>query len=384
VKILQILPSADPSSGGPVEAVTQTARVLIAQGHVVEVISLDSPDEEFLREFPTRIYALGPTRGRYLFSNKLVGWLRTNASRYDAVIVNGIWQFNCFGAWLALRKSSTPYYVFAHGMLDPWFKRAFPLKHLKKWLYWPWGVYPALRDARAVLFTCEEERLLARESFWLYRVTERVVKFGTAVPPQDQRSAREEFLSTFPELRGRRVLLFLSRIHQKKGCDLLIEAFARVRDLEPSLHLAIAGSGEDAFVRDLKDLAARLGVSPHITWTGMLSGAAKWSAFYSSEAFVLPSHQENFGIAVVEALACGLPVLISKNINIWREIDAEKVGMVEEDTLEGTERNLRRYLSLTPDDRAAYGTRARNAFAKLFTIDAACSSLVTALQPVVA
>jgi glycosyltransferase involved in cell wall biosynthesis len=384
VKILQILPSANPRAGGPVEAVTQTARVLIAQGHVVEVVSLDSPEEAFLKEYPTRIYALGPTRGNYLFTNKLVGWLRGNAAHYDAVIINGIWQFNCFGAWLALRNSTTPYYVFAHGMLDPWFKRAYPLKHLKKWLYWPWGVYPALRDARAVLFTCEEERLLARESFWLYRVTERVVKFGTATPPQDQRAAREAFLSSFPELRERRVLLFLSRIHQKKGCDMLIEAFARVRALEPSLHLMIAGSGEEMLVRDLKELASRLGVSEHITWSGMLTGPAKWSAFYNSEVFVLPSHQENFGIAVVEALACGLPVLISRNINIWREVDAEGAGMIEEDTVEGTERNLRRYLSLTLDDRTAYRARALSAFAKLFTIDAACSSLLTALQPAVA
>ena len=76
---------------------------------------------------------------------------------FDAVIINGLWQYHSFGAWRALRGTATPYYVFPHGMLDPWFKRSFPLKHLKKWLYWPWAEYRVLRDARAVIFTCEAE-----------------------------------------------------------------------------------------------------------------------------------------------------------------------------------------------------------------------------------
>ena len=89
---------------------------------------------------------------------RLLSWLRENATRYDAVIVNGIWQYHSYATWLALHRSETPYFVFTHGMLDPWFKRRHPLKHLKKWLYWPWADYRVLRDAQAVIFTCEEER----------------------------------------------------------------------------------------------------------------------------------------------------------------------------------------------------------------------------------
>jgi glycosyltransferase involved in cell wall biosynthesis len=118
-----------------------------------------------------------------------------------------------------------PYFVFTHGMLDPWFKRHYPLKHLKKWLYWPWGEYRVLRDARALMFTCEEERRLARESFWLYKANECVTNYGTARPEGDSEKQREAFLSEFPELRGKRVLLFLGRIHEKKGCDILIQSF---------------------------------------------------------------------------------------------------------------------------------------------------------------
>ena len=149
-------------------------------------------------------------------------------SRYDAVIVNGIWQFHSFGAWRALRNSSTPYVLFTHGMLDPWFKKQYPLKHLKKWMYWPWAEYRVLRDAQAVLFTCEEERVLARESFWLYRCNEVVVSYGTAKPKGDPELERQEFFTRYPELRGKKLALFMGRIHPKKGCDLLIEAFAKV------------------------------------------------------------------------------------------------------------------------------------------------------------
>ena len=92
----------------------------------------------------------------------------------------------------------------------------------------PWADYRVLRDARAVLFTSEEELLLARKSFWLYRATEQVIAYGTRTPPPDAAGLREKFLAAHPVLRGRRVLLFLSRIHPKKGCDLLVRAFAKV------------------------------------------------------------------------------------------------------------------------------------------------------------
>src|SRR6202030_4246906 len=102
-----------------------------------------------------------------------------------------------------LKRRGVPYYVFTHGMLDPWFKKAYPLKHLKKLLYWPWAEYRVLRDAKAVLFTSEEERILARRSFALYRVRERVVAYGTAAPPGNSEQLRTQFLAQHPELRDR-------------------------------------------------------------------------------------------------------------------------------------------------------------------------------------
>jgi glycosyltransferase involved in cell wall biosynthesis len=376
MKLLHIMTSLDPKGGGPREGVCQRGVFLEKLGHSVAIVTLDDPREEFLRNIPLTVHALGPAYGSYRYNTRLVPWLRAHAHDYDGVIVNGIWQYPSFAAWRVLHRAKIPYYVFVHGMLDPWFKDAYPLKHLKKWLYWPWGEYRVLRDARAVLFTSEEERRLARRSFWLYRATELVVPYGTSSPPDDPAGFREKFLAAHPGLRERRILLFLGRIHEKKGCDLLIQAFARVADTDPALHLVVAGPGQAPLVERLKDLARSCGVAERVSWPGMLQDDMKWGAFYSAEAFVLPSHQENFGIAVAEALGCGLPVLISEKVNIWREVKSDNAGLTDSDTQAGTDSLLRRWLGLNQESRMQMKAGASRSFEKRFKVDAMAYGLL--------
>lgn len=361
------------------EGTRQTSVVLAQMGHHVEVASADDPNAPWLRDLGLTVHALGPSKSGYCYAPKMIPWLRQNAARFDAVIVNGLWQYPGFAVRRALRGTGTPYFVYTHGMLDPWFKRTFPLKHLKKSLYWPWGEYRVLRDAQAVLFTCEEEKLLARQSFRLYRANEVVVSYGTAGPVGDASVQKAAFLSRYPELRGKRLLLFLSRIHVKKGCDLLIEAFAQVAAADPALHLVMAGPDQMGWGADLARRAASLGVADRIAWTGMLTGDVKWGAFRVAEAFVLPSHQENFGIAVAEALACGLPPLISNKVNIWREIAEDQAGLVGEDTEEGTARLLRGWLALTPEAKGAMRQRALHCFSERFEIRHSAENLIRQL-----
>jgi len=125
-----VIASVNPAAGGPVEGLKQIESVVVSQGNEVEVACLDDPASPWLKEFPLTVVPLGPGKGAYMYSPRLVPWLKENASRFDAVIVNGIWQYNCFGAWRALAKSSVPYFVFTHGMLDPWFNETYPLKRL--------------------------------------------------------------------------------------------------------------------------------------------------------------------------------------------------------------------------------------------------------------
>ena len=382
MRILRAIRSVNPEIGGPVESVTRSTAALLAREHVVEVVSLDGPNDKWVNEFPLTMHALGPGRGTYGYSERFTPWLREHSSDYDAVIVHGVWQYQSFGTWRALRGGSPPYYVFPHGMLDPWFKRTYPLKHLKKLFYWPWGDYRVLRDAKAVLFTSEEERRLARESFALYRCHERVVNYGTASPKVDLTDAREAFFARFPELRGKQLCLFLSRVQEKKGCDILIESFSRLRRLRKDashVHLVVAGPPATAdYLVNLQQLAARSGVS--VTFTGMLAGELKWGAFAAAEVFVLPSHQENFGISVVEAMAAGVPVLISNCVNIWREIEADGAGYVDSDDVDGTTRLLERWFATSEAQRTKMRANARECFSQRFEIERATDSLLAILQ----
>jgi glycosyltransferase involved in cell wall biosynthesis len=386
MKLLRSIHTVNPALGGPIESVKQSSAILARRGHHVEIISLDAPDDPWVRDAPVPVHALGPGRGSYGYAPRFSSWIKERRAQYDAVIVHGIWQYNSFGVWRAVSGSDTPYFVFPHGMLDPWFKRTYPLKHFKKLLYWPWGEYRVLRDAAAVLFTSEQERKLARESFSLYTCKEVVVNYGTAAPSLDLESAREDFFAAFPKLRGQRFFLFLGRLHVKKGCDVLIEAFAALRkssETDASMHLVLAGPcANEEYLRQLQQLAAEAtNADGSITFTGMLTGPRKWGAFSAAEAFVLPSHQENFGIAVVEALACGTPVLISNEINIWREIESDRAGFVEKDDLAGTTALLTRWLATAPGVRAAMKENARNCFARRFEIERATDSLLSVLNP---
>lgn len=386
MKILRSIRSVNPAIGGPVESVRQSSVELIRRGHVIEVASLDGPTDPWVASYPTKVHALGPGQGKYGYASNFTPWIREHRTSFDAVIIHGVWQYNSYGVWRALHGDDTPYYVFPHGMLDPWFKRTYPLKHLKKWLYWPWADYRVLRDAEAVLFTSEEERQLARESFSLYHCNEVVVNYGTAAPQVSLEAARETFLRSFSHIRGKRALLFLSRLHEKKGCDLLIKAFAASYRQRPEneLHLVIAGPARDEeYLDELRKLVTTLfsgGEELPVTFTGMLEGDLKWGAFAAAEAFILPSHQENFGISVVEALAAGVPVLVSNCVNIWREIQADGAGFVDSDDVEGTTRLIERWLETTDEERSTMRQKAKQCFSRRFEIARATDSLLAVLQ----
>jgi glycosyltransferase involved in cell wall biosynthesis len=384
MKILHVIHSVNPQAGGTTEGLKQLSTALVRRGVVVEVMSLDAPDTPWTREFPFPLVALGPGRGNYGYSERVVPWLLKHGMDYDMIVVNGLWQYGSFAVWLASRQISLRYTVFPHGMLDPWFKRHYPLKHLKKWLYWPWGEYRVLRDADAVFFTSEEERRQARKSFWLYQCREQVIGFGIDPPPEHPAS-RDRFLEKYPDLAGKRLLLFLGRLHEKKGCDLLLRAFRRILSrVTPreflDLHLVMAGPTDGPYAARMRRLAGQLGLNQHITWTGMLSGELKSGAFRAAETFILPSHQENFGVSVVEALAQRLPVLISNQVNIWREIFSDQAGLVEKDDLRGTVRLLERWLSLPEDAREKMSQHAWTCYQQRFQMDQVVDNLLAMLE----
>lgn len=380
MRLLQVINSVHPAQGGTIESLKQLSLALEDRGHAVEVLSLDDPDADWLHGFPLALHALGPARGGYAYTPRVVPWLQARAGDYDAVLVNGLWQYQSYAVHRALAGGATPYFVYPHGMLDPWFKHRYPLKHMKKWLYWPWGEYRVLRDAHAVLFTGREEAVKARRSFWLSRWQEEVVSLGVSPPPGDPACQRQAFFERHPALRNRPFLLFLGRIHEKKGCDLLIEGFAACAARARNLHLVMVGPDARGWRPILEKRAGELGVSGRISWTGMLTGDLKWGALHAADAFILPSHQENFGVVVAEALACACPVLISNRIDIWREVEGDRAGLVAEDSVDGVCRLIDGWLGLKEEEKKAMRANALSCFAKRFEIGQAAQRLLDVLH----
>jgi glycosyltransferase involved in cell wall biosynthesis len=359
MRILHIVGTISPAAGGPTEVIKMLVRYAPA-GFENELVTTDDPAAPFLADLPFPVHALG-TAQKSWYCPRLIPWLRANRDRFDGIIVHGLWEFT--GLAVRLAHGNTPYVVFPHGMLDPYFKRRYPAKHAKKWVYWLLAEYWVLRGARRALFTTAVERDLATQSFWLHRWTPMVTALGTEPPPRDTERLLAAFYERWPQLKDKRFLLFLGRIDPKKGCDLLLQAFAAIAQHDPQLCLVLAGPFDKDYKRKLEQESLNGSSEMRVHWPGILLGDAKWGALAACEAFVLTSHQENFGIAVVEALASGKPVLISDQINIAPDIAGDGAGLVEPDTLEGATRLLERWQATTPAEREAISQQARATFA---------------------
>lgn len=364
----------------------RTGRALALRGHRQDILTFDHPAAVCADELGARIFAfarrprsgwLGKFASVALDMPRALAWMRKHLADYDVVIVSGLWNVATLAARLGLPGKRTPYILFTHGMLDPYFKRANPLKSFFKQLLWLGNERVLIRRAARVLFTCEEERRLARMSYRPYAAREQVVAFGTADAPPPTTAQQAAFAAHIPALRSRPFLLFLSRIHEKKGVDLLIRGYAAWLRAEPTTRfdLVIAGPDSNGLRGRMEALAREEGVESHVHWPGMLKGEAKWGAFRSCDAFILPSHQENFGIVVAEAMACAKSVLISDKVNIWREVADDGAGVVETDSVEGVIAILRRWTSMSDDQRRAMESAARAAFLRRYDMDSAVEDL---------
>ena len=415
MKLLHVVSSMDPALGGVSQAIRTIIKGLAAAGVDNEVASSDAPDMHWNQAAPFVTHTLGPSRGAWQYSAQFLPWLLENLGRFDGVILHGLWLYHGYALHQALRRFSRRppragrdkgpcprFFVMPHGMLDPYFQRA-PGRRLKAWrnrAYWHFIEAAVINSAYAILFTCETERLLARETFapyWPKR--ELVVGLGVEEPPPCTSTMHEAFLAKCSGLQDRPYLLFLSRIHEKKGVDLLLQAYAHLaRAVTPTKTsteqgllsvypefpaLVIAGPGlETAYGQHMHQLAAELPelAATGVFFPGMLTGDAKWGAFYGCEAFVLPSHQENFGIAIVEALACSKPALISNQVNIWPEIEATDSGIIADDTLAGTQHLLESWCGLTKSEKWSKKEQARVAYLSYFAIETAAEKIAAALR----
>jgi glycosyltransferase involved in cell wall biosynthesis len=332
MKVLHVIPSVGPLRGGPSFVIQAMTKGLAGRGCEVHVATTDDNGSGRLavplgcpvqRDGVTYRYFPRQT-DFYTFSWPLGLWLSSHAAEFDLIHIHALFSFPATAAAYAASRHRVPYVIRPLGTLNrwgienrrPWLKRA-SMRFIDG---------PAIRHAAAVHYTSEQERDEAAA------VTP--PHHAAVIPnPVDFRSERETaspewLIRCYPQLAGKRTILFLSRIDLKKGMDLLLAAFAQVHAAAPDTALVVVGAGEEAYVENLKVSASTLGIEAAVVWTGFLEGAGKSSALSHASLFVLPSYSENFGVAVVEAMAFGLPVVTSDQVGIHREISAAGAGLV--------------------------------------------------------
>ena len=298
------------------------------------------------------------SRLRWTLDPRQRGQLKELIRKSDGAHIHGIWETHCaVGASIA-HDCRRPYIVSAHGMLERW---ALQAKRLKKAVYATLIETNNLRRAKCLRALTTAEVADYRRIGLTNPIA--VVPNGIAVP--DGVSA-DLFNEAFPKLAGKRIVLFLGRLHAKKGLTMLVRAWAKSGALFDDAHLVIAGPDFDRTQPDLEALVQELGINHQVTFTGMLTGPMKWSALAAASCFVLPSFSEGFSVAVLEAIGMGRPVIVTSGCNI-PEVAEVRCGWVVQPDQRAIEIALEEALRLPASEMRDMGERGKLLVASRFT-----------------
>ncbi len=364
LRVLHVIASPDCRRGGPQFGLIGLAPAQQGAGVQVEIAASYQPGERFdiqsqLASANIPVTLIGPTHGPLRRAPKMRSTLDGLIAQADIVHIHGLWEEVVHQAARGARAAGRPYVITPHGMLDPW---SLAQKWLKKRLYLAWRLERDLRQAAAIHCITDVERRLAAP--WIPASHAIVEPAGIQLRDFDPATSGEPFRRQFPEIGNRRIVLFLSRVHPKKGLDLLIPAMSDFRGED--IVLAIVGPGDDAYLRELHVLIRNHRLENQVVITGMVDNSIRVSALSAAELLVLPSYQENFGLVVVEALAMERPVVVSDQVQIQEEIEPAGVGSVVSLNVSRLTTEIRRWLDDEPARREA-GRRGRVLVEQRFT-----------------
>ncbi len=361
MKIMHLIATLAPESGGPAQACLEMAAAVAARGHQVSIYTTDfGAAPRPLPPGATVDIKTFPVQSPRFWkpSTALARALGRDISAFDVLHLHSLYLFHDWVGGDLARKHGVPYIVRPHGLLDPYIWRRSRLRKKVMELAFQDRV---LRNASAIHYTSDVERDISAPHAG--PAPAKVVPLGVRLDEVETLPSPEHFHRLFPETAGKRIVLFLSRLHDKKGLDLLVPAFAEAKKTVPDLHLVLAGP-DDGVAGKVAVLVQQLGVEKSVTFTGMLVGQDKLSAFAAASMFALPSYSENFGIAVVEAMAARLPSIVSDQVNIYREISGRGAIIVPCEVPAVTRAILD--LATDPVRAKAIGEEARNTAKALY------------------
>ncbi|NEQ81886.1 MAG: glycosyltransferase [Moorea sp. SIO2I5] len=381
MKILHVIPSIGPVRGGPSYAALGMVKALRQSGIDTEIAStndngcdlLDVPLSQRTEYQGVPVWFLprfSPPLKEFIFSAALTRWLWQHIRDYDVIHTHYLFSYPSTCAGLIARRKGIPYIVRTIGQLTPW---ALAQSRLKKQLYTSLIERHNLNRAAAIHCTSAGE-------------AEDVRNFGIQTPTITLPLGVKQ-LANLPEAKQKLrhiynipaqtpIILFLSRLHYKKRPDLLIQALNKLATQNLDFHLIFAGSGESDYENQLKNLVASSGLTSRTTFTGFITGTDKEIVLQGSDIFVLPTFSENFGIAIVEAMAAGLPVIITPGVQIAPEIAQAKAGLVVEGEVDAISNAIAQLLA-SPDFRNQLGENGKQLVSSRYSWSAISQNLAS-------
>jgi glycosyltransferase involved in cell wall biosynthesis len=399
MRILQVVATLAPRTGGPSIACPELSRELVRQGHQVSIYASDVDggghlkvplDRPVLDDGVEIRYFRGLSwPGKYMFSPGMWRALRETVADFDVVHIYSVYGFSSSAAAYWCRERAVPYLVHPHGSLDPFLRR----RHRpRKWLHAKLLAERDYRKAAGALFNSAEEMRLASDwpglkTRWggAEAAPKRFV-VPVGIDPrwlqEPDAAAGERFRSKYSAMTSRRLVVYFGRINFKKGLDILARAFAQVAGNREDLHLVLAGPDTEGYGRRVRGWLAEGGVLAKATFTGLLQGEDRFAALQQAEVFALPSYTENFGQVVAEAMACGVPVVISDQVNIWPEVMKANGGLVVPCDAEATAQALHSLLA-DPARGRQMGSRGRRWVAEHLTWKIVAAQMASAYEEMV-
>jgi glycosyltransferase involved in cell wall biosynthesis len=326
LRIAHFITSMDARMGGVAAVIAGLAPAQARAGLDVTVVSAwaegEATDANELTTAGVKVQLIGPVRRRLGGHPQMQAQVQAAVFNSDVVHIHALWEHLQHYAARAAQRAGKPYVFSPHGMLDPW---SLKQSALVKRIYMALRLRRNLNRATLLHYTAELEKQLVQPLGLTPGGV--VIPNGLRLDEFEQLPERGTFRRKFPQLGQRPIVLFLSRVHYKKGLDLLVPAFAQAK-LQPDAMLVIAGPPAKGYLTEVQAMVRQHGLEDRTIFTGMLRGLARIEAMVDADLFVLPSRQENFGIVIIEALAAKCPVVISDQVNIHREITAAGVGGV--------------------------------------------------------
>lgn len=356
MKILHVISGIDACAGGPAVALAGLCEAQAAAGLAISLLSTfgqgtDLSVADSLRQKGIEVHLIGPCRQPMSRHRAIRATMMELTAHADIVHIHGLWEEVQHEAAKAARQRSIPYVMTPHGMLNAW---SMAQSKWRKRLYLLWRLRRHLNNAAMIHYASQFER--EASSHLKLRTPALVEPLGVRLEEFDVLPPKGMLRQRFPQLRERRTILFLGRIHPRKGLEHLVPALAELDDRQAVL--VVVGPDSNGYQRTISKLAQKHGVEDRVLFTGLLRGAERIEAIVDADLFALPSEHENFGLAVVEALAAGVPVIISDQVSMHREVLAALVGGVVPAQATAVANELNRWLA-DPNLREDAAARAR-------------------------